>query len=877
MFHDLSAASASTSIGHYLPTMPLGSLLVVGVFPTDTDALCWLTDPMRLDAVSNANEDAPRLAAAAGADAGWFAVYNSSLSSSFDARRRGAERALSLLSPRGAGVSVVCRLANAAAALSWLAGRQHRDLLEVLGGAKEASEPNFTAPSSDFNPVEDCVGHEDGPTCLEPSPSSSLVTVGAVTQRPASFFLDMEPEDGSSPAKRRKTGAANARAMAPTAPTVPSAAGRAVTDLGGNEGCQCVGRSPNPQAVTVGGAPSVLTPSCATRDQSEQVLSSSDIHVLMRKFTAVYDQLYGAARESITAVEARSCTGGLSASVPCDPNPFDGVVVSAAPANPVHPAASAGKNTGNVSVPTLGSFSAPSTASPSTPSKPSHEARGPPRRVAPSGSAGGERCAAAPVTLLHDGDVELGPLSHLASTGDYDELCERMGQLLKSTFVSGGPGVGKTFFMRKYKALLCKKLPDNGAVVVCAPTGSAAQTAKGDTYHSFFGFGMGYMPSSPNAAVEAARLLQTKRYTPIRRRLARVRVLFLDEISMIPANRLDIMWQLLIQSRRPTDQECVLYAFGDFMQLRPHDGDMAYHAACWPLLFSNNFLDLRRVHRQCDPHFISAIRDARFGLLSPALLGLLAERTVSEDEYRQVELNVLHLMPTHDEVISHNLKCFKRLCPSGQPAPFVCQDWAGLPNDRGTTPANVDPDAVLKPAVQAALAECVAPLVVPHCKGARVMYTSNAKKKLGLCHGSMGYICDYLPSGAPVVHFVDTPLPDGVRLNSLGVRGAGDTWIEVECPMIEFEAPLLSKPGLVAVRKQVPFVLGWAITIHRSQSLTLTEAVVDLRRSFEAGMVHAAVSRVTDKTNLYVKSFTPGRLYADADAKSRYLSAWRRL
>jgi len=865
MFHDLSAASAADCIGHYLPNMPLGSLLVVGVFSTDTEALCWLTDPMRLEAVTNANEDAAQLESAASSDDGWFAVYNPSLSSSFDARKPGAERALSLLSPRGAGVSVVCRVATAAAALSWLACRQPRDLLEVLGSEEEVSEPHLVATSYDADPVEAFAGHQDGPDGLQPPPTSSLVTRGAGTQRLASSCCAVEGKDGSSPAKRRKVGAANSWAMVPTAPPVSCASGRAPTDVYGMERGESVVKSSKPQLVTAGGPPPALNPAYTTRDQAETVFSNSDMHVLLRQFSTVYNQLYGTAPEAGAGVEARSCTGGLSESVPCDPNPSAGVVVSTAPASAA--AGGAATNKGPSSLPASESNAGPSAAPPSTSSRPTSTAypRGTPSR------------AAAPAPKMHDRDVELGPLSLLASTGNYDALCDRMAQLLKSTFVSGGPGVGKTFFLRKYNALLRTMLPDDGAVVVCAPTGSAAQTAKGDTYHSIFGFGMGYTPSSPSAVVEAARLLNTKRYAPIRRRLARVRVLFLDEISMIPANRLDIMWQLLVQSRRTTDRECVLYAFGDFMQLRPHDGDMAYHAVCWSLLFSNYFLDLRRVHRQCDPHFIEAIRDARFGLLSPALLGLFAERTVSADEYRSVEVNVLHLMPTHEEVIAHNVKCFKRLCPAGQPPPFVCQDRAALPNDRDTAAAVVDPTAVLKPAVQAALAECVAPCVVPHCKGARVMYTSNAKKQLGLCHGSMGYICDYLPSGTPVVHFVDTPLPDGVRLNSLGVRGAGDTWIEVECPMIEFEAPLLSKPGLIAVRKQVPFVMGWAITIHRSQSLTLHEAVVDLRRSFEAGMVHAAVSRVTDKTKLYVKSFSPGRLYADNDAKRRYLSVWHRL
>lgn len=111
----------------------------------------------------------------------------------------------------------------------------------------------------------------------------------------------------------------------------------------------------------------------------------------------------------------------------------------------------------------------------------------------------------------------------------------------------------------------------------------------------------------------------------------------------------------------------------------------------------------------------------------------------------------------------------------------------------------------------------------------------------------------------------------------MGVRDAGDSWIEVECPAVEFDARVHSSPGMVAVREQVPFVLGWAITVHRSQSLTLSEAVLDLAHSFEAGMVHAALSRVNDAANLYIKSFSPGRLFAHEGTVAKYLQVWERL
>ena len=78
------------------------------------------------------------------------------------------------------------------------------------------------------------------------------------------------------------------------------------------------------------------------------------------------------------------------------------------------------------------------------------------------------------------------------------------------------------------------------------------------------------------------------------------------------------------------------------------------------------------------------------------------------------------------------------------------------------------------------------------------------------------------------------------------------------------------------MRTQVPFVLGWACTVHTSQSLTLSSAVLDLKNAFEAGMVHTALGRVSDKDRLFIKSFAPSRLFADHVALAKYRE-WERL
>jgi len=150
------------------------------------------------------------------------------------------------------------------------------------------------------------------------------------------------------------------------------------------------------------------------------------------------------------------------------------------------------------------------------------------------------------------------------------------------------------------------------------------------------------------------------------------------------------------------------------------------------------------------------------------------------------------------------------------------------------------------------------------------MLTSNQFLGIGLYHGSIGHVVDYEVDGTPFVRFEEHVLPDGTPPGRQGVRGAGADWVEVCCPPIDFESRILSRPGTVAVRVQVIFVLGWGITVHRSQSLTFSEAVLDVGEAFGSGMVSAAMSRVPEKRRTYVRSFCGSRVIADPAALQLY-------
>lgn len=255
---------------------------------------------------------------------------------------------------------------------------------------------------------------------------------------------------------------------------------------------------------------------------------------------------------------------------------------------------------------------------------------------------------------------------------------------------------------------------------------------------------------------------------------------------------------------------------------------------------------------------------------SSAVESLMNECAVFDERYEELQCSVLHLIPRHEGVQKHNAQCFQVLCGSKSPLVFVAIADVEQDKDRDQALPGASLSRVSKNAQNAALVNCVAPRCVPHCLRARVMLTNNQYLGLGLYHGSIGIVSAYREVGTPVVRFDHHKLPCGVSRGLHGVYDAGDDWLEVECPPVALEGRNLAHPGAVAVRLQVPFVLGWGIPVHRLQILSLLEAERDIARAFGAGIVNAMISRVADKKRMYVKSVMGSRLCADLVAVKFY-------
>ena len=282
---------------------------------------------------------------------------------------------------------------------------------------------------------------------------------------------------------------------------------------------------------------------------------------------------------------------------------------------------------------------------------------------------------------------------------------------------------------------------------------------------------------------------------------------------------------------------CSVLLFGDFGQLPPV-GDLSLYttASRKPLSdlgraayqIFNRAIVLDQVMRQSG-------EDASQVLFCDILLRLRDAEVTKEDwkclmKQTPAQLRdlspftaALHLRPTVEAVVEHNVA---RLRASGQPVATIKAVHKG-PN---AAKASLDEAGGLEPVV------CLA-------HGARVMLTSNLWVDKGLVNGAMGIVAAicYLTGSPPylpvsvMVHFDShsgPTLPDG----TVPITPLRRSW---------------STSGAQCSRTQLPLKLSWAVTIHKSQGLTLPKVVIDVgKKEFSAGLTFVACFRVRHMTDI---------------------------
>jgi ATP-dependent DNA helicase PIF1 len=394
----------------------------------------------------------------------------------------------------------------------------------------------------------------------------------------------------------------------------------------------------------------------------------------------------------------------------------------------------------------------------------------------------------------------------------------------ESLFFTGAAGTGKSLVLRT----LIEALPAE-TTAITAMTASAASLIGGTTLHAFAGVGNGERPLS--ALVEMAN---RKRRDAWRR----ATLLIVDEVSMLAAELLDKL-EYVARAVRGNDEPfggLQLLFCGDFFQLPPVSrpgappARFAFWAASWGRCKLRS-VELTHVYRQTDDTLIGMLNEVRVGKVSARTLATLAacERRI-DDEL------AMGVRPT--QLFTHRADCdeinLRELAALDAP-PILLRAIDSGTGARGATPTQL-------------LETCPAKAVLELRVNAQVLLLRSLDQATGLVNGARGAVLRF-ERGAPVVRF------------ACGVERR-----------VEPQPFLVVQDGrVVATRSQVPLAHAWAISIHRSQGLSLDCLEVSLSRAFEYGQAYVALSRARSLRGLRVLDFDASTVRAHPDVLEFHL------
>jgi ATP-dependent exoDNAse (exonuclease V) alpha subunit len=372
-----------------------------------------------------------------------------------------------------------------------------------------------------------------------------------------------------------------------------------------------------------------------------------------------------------------------------------------------------------------------------------------------------------------------------------------------NVFLTGAPGAGKTYILNQF----VKRAQRAGKrVAVTASTGIAASHLSGTTIHSWSGLGI----LDELTREDLQRLGSSDRLV---KRYNSTDVLVIDEVSMLHGKRLDMINQLakVLRGNEAAFGGLQVILVGDLFQLPPvsrgtREFDFAHLSEAWTEL-NLQICYLTEQHRQNDNNdlliLLEAMRADNFDIAHQEMLGGRLQQIPEED------VVLTRLFAHNVDVDSINRRHLSAL--PGSSHTFRMQTKGG------------------KAKIEQLAKSLLAPEELELKIDAEVMFVANNFAE-GFVNGSRGRVIAF-KNGLPLVEL----------LNGRKVEVEPHSWSLVEDGKTRAEI------------KQLPLRLAWAITIHKSQGMSLDAAEIDLSQAFTPGMGYVALSRVRSLEGLYLR------------------------
>ncbi len=391
----------------------------------------------------------------------------------------------------------------------------------------------------------------------------------------------------------------------------------------------------------------------------------------------------------------------------------------------------------------------------------------------------------------------------------------------RNVFLTGSAGTGKTFLINEYTNYL-KERKIKPAIV--APTGIAASHIGGVTIHSFFSIGIrDYIDD-----FYLDKLMQMK---SVHERLSKLKVLIIDEVSMVSPGVFESMDKIL-RAIKFTDKPfggVQLILSGDFFQLPPVSKEWKEIRFIWQTELWNK-LDLKVAY--LEEKFRQDEDDMLVNILDEIRSGDVSQQSWEILEKKMTEKTKLKFNPT--KLYTHNMDVdrinLKELDKIEEKSNF----FEALEKGSRQNLEKIYKSSLVQENLELK-------------KGAVVIFIKNNYEK-GYINGTLGVVVDF---------------EEGTKYPIVEISSGRKIIAEREDWSKETDSGKVQ-----ATVKQIPLRLAWAITVHKSQGMTLDAAEIDLSKTFEHGQGYVALSRIKSIDGLSLSGMNNVALSVDEQVLS---------